>query len=88
MAPGAAPPTFVWRGRVRHSSLPDAAGGVRPVVAAVIDALRAELGQRATLLWLTASSGYLEGRRPADLLDEDPGAVMAAAARQAALSHD
>ena len=33
-----------------------------------------------TALWFTAANGYLDGRRPVDLLDEEPRKVVEAAA--------
>jgi hypothetical protein len=85
---GNAPLSFEWRGRVRHSALPYAGGAVRPAVARVLDALHGELGPRASLLWLTGSCGYLEGRRPVDLLKSEPDEVVRAARHQIGLSRD
>ena len=42
---------------------------------------RAGLGDWQAALWFTSPTGWLDDRRPVDLLDEDPAAVEAAAAR-------
>jgi hypothetical protein len=63
-------------------------GDRRRVVAEVVTVLRPVLGPRAILLWVTASSGWLEGARPIDAIDRDPEAVIEAARHQAALGED
>ncbi|HLE84604.1 MAG TPA: hypothetical protein VJG13_09730, partial [Thermoanaerobaculia bacterium] len=53
------------------------------VIAAVLEALGGARGWE-TALWFTAPSGYLEGRRPVDLLESDSGAVVESAEREGA----
>ncbi len=57
-------------------------GQPRPVIGAVLAAVPGwspwEIG-----LWFTSRSGFLGGRRPVDLLDSDPDAVVRAAAAEA-----
>lgn len=61
----------------------DRDGRPRSIVA---DLLRAFAGAHGwqTALWFTAPNGYLGGRRPVDLLETDPGAVIEAAKHEAA----
>ncbi|MGH2445015.1 MAG: hypothetical protein ACRDGD_03130 [Candidatus Limnocylindria bacterium] len=63
-------------------------GQPRPVIAAVLKQLGSRLGDWELLLWFTGSSGYLDGRRPVDLLDVDPDGVVDAAAYQASVAED
>jgi len=63
-------------------------GKPRTVIGEVLAALDGQLRGWATLLWFTASNGYLEGARPVDRLGTDPDDVVAAAAYQASLSED
>jgi hypothetical protein len=60
----------------------DTFGQPRPVVAAVLGHLGRE-SDWARALWWTAPSGWLGGRRPIDVLDQDPEAVVEAARRAA-----
>src|SRR5690242_10429135 len=58
----------------------DADGRPRPVIAQVLLALQPYgLDGWEIALWFTTASGWLDDRRPVDLLDEDPAAVIAAA---------
>jgi hypothetical protein len=59
-------------------------GRPHPTVAAALRTLRSlpELSDWQAALWFAGASGWLGGRRPVDLLDEDPGAVEAAARRE------
>jgi hypothetical protein len=51
-----------------------------PIVAQVLAALpREEMSEWETALWWVAADPWLEGRRPVDLMHEDPGAVLDAA---------
>jgi hypothetical protein len=53
----------------------------RPAVASVLTHLRAAgLSDWQQALWFNAATGWLGDRRPVDLLDTDPAAVIAAAA--------
>jgi hypothetical protein len=53
----------------------------RPAVATVLTHLRAAgLSAWQQALWFNAATGWLGDRRPVDLLDTDPAAVVAAAA--------
>jgi hypothetical protein len=55
----------------------DAGGKPRPVIAEVLEHLDVSPWQQA--LWFTTANGWLDGRRPVDVLDEQPAAVVAAA---------
>jgi hypothetical protein len=59
-------------------------GRPHPTVGAALATLRSapELGDWQAALWFVGANGWLGGRRPVDLLDEDPGAVEAAARRE------
>jgi hypothetical protein len=55
-----------------------------PVVAAVLAALPTDdMSEWEVALWWSADNGWLDGRRPVDLIDEDPEAVADAAKRLA-----
>lgn len=59
----------------------DADAQPRPAIAAVLTHLReAGLSEWQQALWFNAGTGWLRDRRPVDLLDADPAAVVAAAA--------
>jgi hypothetical protein len=59
----------------------DANGRPRPAIAQVLRALAPYgLDGWETALWFTTASGWLDDRRPVDLLDEDPAEIVAAAA--------
>ncbi len=55
----------------------------RAVIAEVLAQFGAGYGWE-TALWFTAPNGYLDGRRPVDLLETDPEAVVGAAEHEAA----
>jgi hypothetical protein len=58
----------------------DESGALRPAIALVLAALpRARMSDWETALWWTAANGRLDGRRPVDLLDTEPEAVVTAA---------
>lgn len=57
-------------------------GRPREIVGRVLGALGEARGWE-TALWFTGPSGYLAGRRPVDLLDDAPEAVVEAARREA-----
>jgi hypothetical protein len=58
----------------------DPHGRPKPVIAEALEHLEgAEVTAWQQALWFTTANGWLEGRRPVDLLDEQPGAVTAAA---------
>lgn len=59
-----------------------------PVIAQILAAMAGQLRGWELLLWFTASSGYLEGARPVDLLAASPDEVVEAARYQASLSED
>lgn len=61
-------------------------GRPHPTVARALRALRTtpERSDWQAALWFAAPTGWLGGRRPVDLLDEDPEAVIEAAEREAA----
>ena len=57
-------------------------GQPRPVVAAVLRHLRgAGLNDWQAALWFSSPTGWLDDRRPVDVLDHDPAAVELAAAQ-------
>ncbi len=60
----------------------DAHGHPRPVIAEVLRHFTNE-SDWGKALWWTSPSGWLGGRRPIDVLDEDPDAVVEAARRSA-----
>ncbi len=58
----------------------DSDGRPRPVIAQVLAALQPYgLNGWEIALWFTTASGWLDDRRPVDLLDDDPDAIVAAA---------
>ncbi len=57
----------------------DAQGQPRPVVAEVLRSFADEPSPWALALWFTSHTGWLDGRRPVDLLETEPGAVVEAA---------
>jgi hypothetical protein len=59
-------------------------GRPHPTVGAALEALRSlpDLSDWQAALWFLGANGWLGGRRPVDLLDEDPRAVEAAARRE------
>jgi hypothetical protein len=59
-------------------------GRPHPTVGAALGILRSlpQLSDWQAALWFVGANGWLGGRRPVDLLDEDPGAVEAAARRE------
>lgn len=61
----------------------DAEHRPRAVIGRVLEALGGAEGWE-TALWFVAANGYLGGRRPVDLLESDPDAVVRAAAEEAA----
>ena len=63
-------------------------GRPRPVIGRILAAIAGQLRGWELLLWFTASSGYLEGDRPIDLLDTSADEVVEAARYQASLSED
>lgn len=63
-------------------------GRPRPIIGRILQALAGSLQGWEVLLWFTGSDGYLDGRRPVDLLDSDPDEVVFAAAQVAALATD
>ena len=57
-------------------------GEVKPSTREVIARLpRDHMSDWECALWWTAANGWLAGRRPVDVLDDDPEAVVAAAGR-------
>jgi hypothetical protein len=55
-------------------------GKPKPAVAEVLEQLgTADLSAWQQALWFTTANGWLDGRRPVDVLDESSGAVVAAA---------
>jgi hypothetical protein len=61
----------------------DAEGRPLPVIAEVIRALAKESSEWQLALWFLGANGWLSGRRPVDLLEKEPGAVVTAAEREA-----
>lgn len=62
----------------------DERGQPRPAVAAVIQTLGKKTSNWGLALWFTASDGWLGGRRPVDLLKDEPERVVQAAEQGAA----
>jgi hypothetical protein len=61
----------------------DGEGRPLPVIAEVIRRLGARSGEWELALWLTSPTGWLDGRRPVDLLESEPDEVAQAAEREA-----
>jgi hypothetical protein len=63
----------------------NAEGKPKPAIAAVIGWLRSDphITDWQMALWFVAPTSWLGGRRPVDLIDEDPDAVIDAARREA-----
>ena len=61
-------------------------GKPHPTVASALAELRSKghVSDWQAALWFVAANGWLGGRRPVDLLDAEPDAVVDAAAREAA----
>ena len=57
-------------------------GRPREVIERVLEALGEPRGWQ-TALWFTSANGYLDARRPVDLLDSEPDAVVEAASHEA-----
>ena len=57
----------------------DAHGHPKKAISDTLKALGSAVGGWQTALWFTMSNGWLAGRKPLDLLDRDPAAVIAAA---------
>lgn len=58
------------------------AGAVKPPIREALGQLpRDRMSEWEIALWWTAANGWLGGRRPVDVLDEDPDSVVGAAAR-------
>jgi len=62
----------------------DAEGRPLPVIAEVIRKLGAKSSEWELALWFTFRTGWLDGRRPVDLLESEPEEVAAAAESEAA----
>jgi Poly(hydroxyalcanoate) granule associated protein (phasin) len=61
----------------------DEAGHPRPAVAKVIQILEGDTSDWGLALWFTAANGSLGGKRPVDLLKDDPERVVQAAEEEA-----
>jgi hypothetical protein len=59
-------------------------GEPRPVIARVLERFGDKLSPWQTAFWFGAESGWLDGRKPVDLIDSDPDAVAAAAETETA----
>ncbi len=62
----------------------DDRGRPHPAVAKVIQILGKQISDWGLALWFTAPNGWLDGKRPVDLLNEDPKEVVQAAEHEAA----
>ena len=70
----------VYRGTVWFPAFQFHEGEVVPVIREVLEVLAgAGLGEWETALWFGAPSGWLDDRRPVDLLVDEPGRVVDAA---------
>ena len=72
-----------YRGQILYPAFQfDDDGELRPVISRALAALpRDEMSEWEVALWWTAANGLLSGRRPVDLLDVDPEALVHAAFR-------
>jgi poly(hydroxyalkanoate) granule associated protein phasin len=62
----------------------DEKGRPRPAVARVIQILGDDTSDWGLALWFTAANGWLDGKRPVDLLKDEPEEVVQAAEQEAA----
>ena len=62
----------------------DEKGNPRPAVAKVIEILGKDTSDWGLAIWFTAGNGWLDDRRPVDLLKDDPEQVVQAAEHEAA----
>ena len=62
----------------------DENGRPRPAIAKVIQILGGDTSDWGLALWFTAANGWLDGKRPVDLLKDEPGEVVQAAEQEAA----
>lgn len=62
----------------------DEKGNPRPAVARVIEILGKDTSDWGLALWFTAANGWLDDRRPVDLLKDEPEQVVQAAEQEAA----
>ncbi len=62
----------------------DERGRLRPAVAKVIQILGKDTSDWGVALWFTAANGWLNGKRPVDLLGDEPEEVIHAAEQEAA----
>ena len=62
----------------------DEKGHPRPAVAKVIQILGKDTSDWGLALWFTAANGWLDGKRPVDLLRDEPEEVIQAAEQEAA----
>jgi hypothetical protein len=71
-----------WHGQIVFPAFQfDAEAHPRAPIARVLSHLRdAGLGDWQQVLWFTTRTGWLNDRRPLDVIDSDPAAVVAAAA--------
>jgi hypothetical protein len=75
--------SVLYRGKTYFPSFQfDDDGKAVPVVADVLSTLGRKIGSWDLALWFTASSGWLDGERPVDLLIRKPDAVRLAAQRE------
>jgi hypothetical protein len=61
----------------------DDQGRPRPVISKVVGALGSQSTEWELALWFLGNTGWLDGRRPVDLLDSEPEEVAQAAVREA-----
>ncbi len=62
----------------------DERGNPRPAVAKVIQILGKDTSDWGIAIWFTAANGWLDGKRPVDLLEDEPEEVVQAAEQEAA----
>lgn len=62
----------------------DEKGHPRPAVARVIQILGKDTSDWGVALWFTVANGWLDGKRPVDLLKDEPEEVIQAAEQEAA----
>ena len=62
----------------------DEKGRPRPAVAKVIEILGKDTSDWGIALWFAGANGWLDGKRPVDLLEDEPKEVIQAAEHEAA----
>lgn len=72
-----------YKGRLLYPAFQFVDGKPRLIVGKVLQSLGKHIGPWQTAIWFTSPNGWLRGKRPLDLLDTDPKAVIDAASDEA-----